>query len=281
VNDGMNIVSCPEITADRCSGERLRRPATALLSRYPQLRQIAELFDHLKDVMAWIKDRQGRFCWVNRAVLMMQTGDRCQTTGDAAAAILGKTDHDLAPAFLADQYRRDDEQVLAGIRIVNRIEPFRCPDGTIDWHLTNKIPLFDECGVVVGTAGIAEWLKRPSFGLVPGAEFAEVLAYMRDHYGSSISNQQLAHLSQMSVRTFERNFQSAFHLTPQKYLRNLRLRIASHSLVYTNLPLAQVAAECGFADQSHFTHEFRRHFGRTPGEYRDRFARETLNSVAR
>ena len=89
MNDGMNIVSCPEITADRCSGERLRRPATALLSRYPQLRQIAELFDHLKDVMAWIKDRQGRFCWVNRAVLMMQTGDRCQTTGDAAAAILG------------------------------------------------------------------------------------------------------------------------------------------------------------------------------------------------
>jgi AraC-like DNA-binding protein len=267
-------------TADSGRGELSPHAGTAILMQYPQFRQIAELFNHLKDVMAWIKDRHGRFCWVNRTVLMMQTRDRCESAADAAAAILGKTDHDLAPAFLADQYRRDDEQVLAGIRIVNRIEPFRRPDGILDWHLTNKIPLFDDSGVVVGTAGIAEWLTTPSIGLVPGPEFAVVLAYMRDHYGSSISNQQLAGLSDMSVRTFERNFQRAFHLTPQKYLRNLRLRIASHALVYTNQSLAQVATGHGFADQSHFTHEFRRHFGRTPGEYRDRFARETNADVS-
>ena len=45
----------------------------------------------------------------------------------------------------------------------------------------------------------------------------------------------------MSVRAFERKFHSSFHLTPQKYLRNLRMRMAAHGLVYTDQLLAQVA----------------------------------------
>ncbi len=36
--------------------------------------------------------------------------------------ILGKTDYDLSPAFLADEFRLDDEYALAGNRVVNRIE---------------------------------------------------------------------------------------------------------------------------------------------------------------
>jgi transcriptional regulator GlxA family with amidase domain len=72
----------------------------------------------------------------------------------------------------------------------------------------------------------------------------------------------------MSLRAFERQFLSNFHLTPQKYLRKLRLRIASRALVYTNESLSEVALTCGFGDQSHFTREFHRQFGRTPREYR-------------
>ena len=78
----------------------------------------------------------------------------------------------------------------------------------------------------------------------------------------------------MSVRTFERKFRSRFHLTPQRYLKKLRLRMASRALVYTGQSLAEVAVGCGFSDQSHFTREFRRYFGRTPREYRDHYARD-------
>jgi AraC-like DNA-binding protein len=35
--------------------------------------------------------------------------------------------------------------------------------------------------------------------------------------------------------------------------------------------LSDVALSCGFADQSHFTREFRRQFGRTPREYREHY----------
>ena len=84
----------------------------------------------------------------------------------------------------------------------------------------------------------------------------------------------------MSVRAFERKFRGSFHVTPQKYLRKLQMRMASRALVYTNQALADVAVGCGFADQSHFTREFRRHFGRTPREYREHYGQGRASAAA-
>jgi AraC-like DNA-binding protein len=211
--------------------------------------------------------------------MVQVVADKDGAPGKGAEAILGKTDHDFAPAFLADQYQLDDEQVLSGVPLVNRIELFRRPDGTTGWHVTNKIPLYDDKRRIIGTAGIAQWLHAPTHDSIPGQEFAAVLGYMRDHYRSPITNQHLARLAHMSVRAFERRFHGCFHLTPQKYLKNLRMRIASHALVYTNQLLSEVATHCGFADQSHFTREFRRHFGRTPRDYREHFSRHGTIAV--
>jgi AraC-like DNA-binding protein len=235
--------------------------------------QLAELLNYVEDVLAWVKDRDGRFLWVNRAnMLMHAAGGRMNGAADVYSEILGKTDHDLAPAVLADQYQLDDDHVLAGNRIVNRIEPFRRPDGSTCWHVTTKIPLLDDAGRVIGTAGVARLLKAEDSDAASGNEFGPVLAYMRDQYQTPITNDTLAKLAHMSVRAFERKFRKSFNLSPQKYLRGLRVRIASHALVYTKQPLSEVALACGFADQSHFTREFRRHFGRTPREYRAHYS---------
>jgi transcriptional regulator GlxA family with amidase domain len=94
---------------------------------------------------------------------------------------------------------------------------------------------------------------------------------MRAHFHHEISNERLAAVSNMSLRAFERRFRAAFHVTPQRFLRRLRLRIASRSLVDTNDSLASIAIGCGFSDQSHFSREFRRHFGRTPRDYREHY----------
>jgi AraC-like DNA-binding protein len=42
-------------------------------------------------------------------------------------------------------------------------------------------------------------------------------------------------------------------------------------LMYTDESLADIALTCGFADQSHFSREFRRQFGRTPRAYREHY----------
>jgi hypothetical protein len=104
--------------------------------------QMAALFDCLEDVLAWVKDRDGRYCWVNRAFLINYAMDRPRSeTRAGSEGVLGKTDYDLSPAFLADQFRLDDEQVLTGKRIVNRIELVGQPEGLTVWSVTNKIPI--------------------------------------------------------------------------------------------------------------------------------------------
>jgi AraC-like DNA-binding protein len=229
----------------------------------------AELLDALPDVLAWVKDRQGRYLWVNRAFLVQYSLEHPNDT--AVESILGKTDYDLSPAFMADQFRLDDEQVLAGHRIVNRLERVEESSGPAVWNVTDKIPVTDARGAIVGTAGITRRAEsaRGLEAIAPG--FGPALAHMRAHFQREITNRRLAVLSHMSLRAFERRFHAAFHLTPQRFLRKLRLRIASRALVYTDASLSDIALNSGFADQSHFSREFRRQFGRTPRDYRDHY----------
>jgi AraC-like DNA-binding protein len=233
---------------------------------------LAGLFDFLEDVLAWVKDRDGRYLWVNRPFLINYALEHPKLDGEISEQhVLGKTDYDLSPAFLADQFRLDDEYALAGNRIVNRIERVGEFEGAAGWNVTHKIPVFDAKGKIIGTAGITRALNKPASH--PGAAegFGPALEHIRNHYQQPISNQQLAGVSKMSLRAFERQFLASFHLTPQKYLRKLRLRIASRALIYTSESLSEVALSCGFADQSHFTREFRRQFGRTPRAYRGHY----------
>ena len=73
---------------------------------------------------------------------------------------------------------------------------------------------------------------------------------------------------------FEKNLHASFHLTPQKYLRKLPAEDGEPGPWSTRATaLAEIASGCGFSDQSHFTREFRRHFGRTPRDYREHYAR--------
>jgi AraC-like DNA-binding protein len=51
-------------------------------------------------------------------------------------------------------------------------------------------------------------------------------------------------------------------------LTRLRVDRACQLLVRTDAPLAQIALECGFGDQSYFTRVFRKRTGQTPGGYR-------------
>src|SRR6478672_1039898 len=101
----------------------------------------AELLDFLPDVLAWVKDRQGRYLWVNRAFLIQYSLDHPGGHEFVTVeSIQGKTDYDLSPAFLADQFRHDDDQVLAGQRI-HRIERVGESQGTMVWNITDKLPV--------------------------------------------------------------------------------------------------------------------------------------------
>jgi AraC family transcriptional regulator len=66
-----------------------------------------------------------------------------------------------------------------------------------------------------------------------------------------------------------REFRRYFDCTVGDYMRKLRVEHASHLLANTDTPLAEIAAACGFADQSHFSSTFKRAVGQTPSRYRE------------
>jgi AraC family transcriptional regulator len=53
-----------------------------------------------------------------------------------------------------------------------------------------------------------------------------------------------------------------------EYVRRLRIRMACRRMLEEEAELAEVALEAGFADQSHFTREFRRVTGSSPSAFR-------------
>jgi AraC family transcriptional regulator len=65
-----------------------------------------------------------------------------------------------------------------------------------------------------------------------------------------------------------RSFRARYGESVGEYGRRLRLEWSAQRLAGSDEALASIAARAGFADQSHFTREFKRHFGVTPGAYR-------------
>ncbi len=67
-----------------------------------------------------------------------------------------------------------------------------------------------------------------------------------------------------------RTFRRSFGVTIGEYVRYRRLDHAARQLMTTDAPLAGVASDVGFADQSHFTRWFRRRYRTTPQQFRQR-----------
>ncbi|MFY8222230.1 MAG: helix-turn-helix domain-containing protein [Pirellulales bacterium] len=227
---------------------------------------IAGLLDQIEGVQCWIKDREGRYRWVNRGFLMNYALERIEQ-------VVGRTDHDLSPAHLADQYRVDDDRVLGGEPLDGRIELVCRFDRTAVWSLTTKKPIRDVSGTIIGTLGMTRVVD--SDVVHAGGEDASlgvVLVHMRRNFAEPLSNATLAQIAGRSVRAFERMFRRQMQATPQQFLRRLRLRLACRELTAGRSSLTAISAAHGFCDQSHFVREFRREFGMTPGDYRSQQA---------
>ena len=65
-----------------------------------------------------------------------------------------------------------------------------------------------------------------------------------------------------------RSFKKAFGCTPGEMRSARRVSVAADLLTTSRRALAEIAADCGYSDQSHFTNEFRRSLGFAPGRFR-------------
>lgn len=97
--------------------------------------------------------------------------------------------------------------------------------------------------------------------------------FIEGHLAENLSLADLARECALSVAQFARSFKRSTGKAPYQFLTERRIERARDLLLHTELPLADVAVCCGFADQSHFTKKFRRVVGMSPGSFRATFAR--------
>lgn len=99
-------------------------------------------------------------------------------------------------------------------------------------------------------------------------EIKPVLEYIETHYGEELSLDCLADIAVMNARYFCKVFYLATKTTPMKYVNMYRIERAAFLLDSTDLPVTQIASDCGFCDSSYFTKVFKKYKGMTPLHFR-------------
>jgi two-component system response regulator YesN len=97
-----------------------------------------------------------------------------------------------------------------------------------------------------------------------------VLAYMRRNCTQRVTLEDAAERAHLSPSYFSRLFRARTGRTFSDYLTRLRVDHAKRLLSQSELDVAQIAAQTGFYDQSHFTRAFKSVTGLTPGAFRRR-----------
>lgn len=104
------------------------------------------LMDSIDD-LAWLKDRDSRFVFVNRKLATVFKRD--------SQSLIGKTDFDLSTPEMAEHYQAHDRLVMETREIQRVEEQISLEDGSIGWSETIKVPVYDKHGEIAGTAGVA------------------------------------------------------------------------------------------------------------------------------
>ena len=111
----------------------------------------------------------------------------------------------------------------------------------------------------------------PSNGL-SRERLQRVCDYIEAHLDDRLTLADLAGVACLSPYHFSRSFKQAVGVGPQRYVMERRIERAKILMRRTRQPLASIALEVGFTDQSHLTGVFRRETGMTPGRFRTALA---------
>ncbi len=247
------------------SGSDAAATQQAFFKRMDGIQQVKLLFDHLPGLHFFIKDEKSRMITSSKEIM-----ERLGV--DDEEKIVGKTDYDFFPQEIADNFVRDDVQVLkTGQPLINRVEIWYNEQRVLDWFVTTKLPIRDPEGNVIGIMGTTQTYEGKRRALLPFSSVGKAVELIRTDLHRNISAQEMARTAGLSVRQLSRKFREVFGMSPHEFALRTRIQGACDELARTEKPIIQIALDFGFCDQSAFTVQFRKFTGVTPRMFRERY----------
>jgi AraC family transcriptional regulator len=100
----------------------------------------------------------------------------------------------------------------------------------------------------------------------------KVMDILHAEFRGPISLERIATRIGIHPAYLSRRFRAVYGFSLGDYANRLRIRYAQLRLAQPEVTLSEIAHDCGFADQPHFTRVFRAQLGSTPGAFRTRYS---------
>ena len=251
----------------RYTGKTVSRTTVARLQREflreagPSMKLMWELADSFPDIALTVKNRDGRIVFTNRF--------NASISGwSSPADQIGYTSAELYPPDQAAVYGGRDREVLeSGKPIVERLYGFVANRST-DLNCVTIRPVVGLDGSRIGTATIYHRAEKKMKSFNWYDPIRKSIAHLNAHYAENVSVGNLAAISHYSIAQFRKLFVKLMHMSPSQYVTQVRINAAKTLLRTTDKLIADIAAETGFCDHSHFIKSFRNATGLTPNEFR-------------
>jgi len=189
---------------------------------------------------------------LNRA-LLARTAESLLDRDPARLSLLGRSGlHDPLLAQIGAALWRELEKPVPAGRIYAQTAAQMLAVHLLRHYLAEPCPLPDLAG------GLSQ------------RQLSQLMEFIRAHLNHDLSLDHLADQVGFSPYHFARLFRQSTGESPHQFVLRQRLEHVQRLLRETDLPLAQVALESGFASQSHLNRLFKQRFGVTPRAYRHR-----------
>ena len=103
-----------------------------------------------------------------------------------------------------------------------------------------------------------------------------VIEYINCHFCDPIRLQDVASIVNMSESSFNRFIRKHTSKSFIDFLTDMRLGMATRSLIDSSSSVAQISFECGFSNLSNFNRVFKKKKGITPSEFRENYRKRKL-----
>lgn len=237
-------------------------PATSLYAQLAEPFPAEEMFDLIPNVVFFVKNSAGCYVSVNQT-LVDRSGRKSKSE------LIGCSPSEILGSHLGKGYEEQDQKVLqSGQQLVDELELHVYQNREVGWCLTAKRPLVGKNGDIVGLVGVSRDLKLPDVTSEDFERISEVIEYAQERVANPPTLAEMAEIAGMSVYQLDRRMKKLYDLPTGQWLLKIRIDHASQLLLNSDRSIADIAMDCGYADQSAFTRQFRRTTGQTPSTFR-------------